>query len=147
MEKKLTPAEAADVIVKEIKDYAKNNPRNLMPFEEDYTIFDEPLIGFADGDDPLYAEYKKLIFPGHLTPREALMKTYNKKAEELPSRISVVSWILPINENTRITNRDETKIPTRLWSHTERVLPTHPVAIFQKAISEHRPLTTIYQFW
>lgn len=118
MEKKMTPAQAADLIVKEIKDYAKKSPRNLMPYEEDYPIFNEPLIGFADGDDPLYTQYKKLIFPGHLTPREALMKSYNKKAEELPSRISVISWILPINENTRKFNREETKIPTRLWSHT-----------------------------
>ena len=32
-------------------------------------IFDEPLIGVADGDAPLFAEYKRIIGEFHLTPR------------------------------------------------------------------------------
>jgi epoxyqueuosine reductase QueG len=30
----------------------------------------------------------------------------------------VVSWVLPIAEETRVSNRGETKIPSRHWSHT-----------------------------
>jgi epoxyqueuosine reductase QueG len=33
-------------------------------------------------------------------------------------QISVISWILPITEKTRESNRDEIIVPSRLWSHT-----------------------------
>ena len=81
-------------------------------------IFDEPLVKFADGDDPIFIEYKRIIAPTHLTPREALAKAYNKNSEDMPARLSVISWILPIAEETRQSNRSEKRIPSRLWSHT-----------------------------
>jgi epoxyqueuosine reductase len=81
-------------------------------------MWDEPLVSFADGDDPLFTEYKTIIAPEHLTPREALAKAYHKSIEDLPARLSVVSWILPAMEKTRESNRTETQFPSRLWSHT-----------------------------
>ncbi|MFH0846899.1 MAG: epoxyqueuosine reductase [Chloroflexota bacterium] len=120
MEKKrnLTPAEAADLVIKEIKTFVRTSPRNLMPGEDNYRMFDEPMVAFADGDDPLFTGYKEIIDPAHFTPRETLGKTYNKTPGELPSRISVISYILPITEKTRISNRSETKAPSRRWSYT-----------------------------
>ena len=32
-----------------------------MPASEKDFIFDEPLVQFADGDDPIFSEYKKII--------------------------------------------------------------------------------------
>ena len=36
----------------------------------------------------------------------------------MPARLSVISWILPAMEETRKSNRAETRVPSRLWSHT-----------------------------
>ena len=45
-------------------------------------------------------------------------KAYNKDPEDMPARLSVISWILPAPEDTRKSNRTETRLPSRLWSHT-----------------------------
>jgi epoxyqueuosine reductase len=108
----------AQFISNEIKELVHTHPANRLPFFNDYVIFNEPLVKFADGDDPLFSDFKRIISPFHLTPREALAQAYNKGPQELPERLSVISWILPIAEETRKSMYNETRIPSRLWSHT-----------------------------
>ncbi len=110
--------EPAQFIDQEIKAFASTSPLNRLSFIEDHIIFDEPLVKFADGDDPIFAEYKAIIAPTHLTPREALAEAYSKSPEDMPERLSVISWILPITDKTRKSNRSQTLTPSRLWSHT-----------------------------
>jgi epoxyqueuosine reductase len=105
-------------IVKEIRKFAATSPLNRLPELESEPIFDEPLVQFADGDDPIFAEYKKIIDPAHLTPREALAKAYDKSPDDLPHCVSVISWILPITGKTRESNRTQKDIPSRPWAHT-----------------------------
>ena len=102
----------------QIKEFVRTSPDNLLPPERKLPIWDEPLVGFADGDDPLFADYKTLISPEHLTPREALAAAYDKSPQEMPEHLSVISWILPAVEQTRKSNRSQTRLPSRLWSHT-----------------------------
>ena len=108
----------AQFIKEEIKEFTRTSPLNRLPFINDYIIWDEPLVKFADGDDPIFAEYKTIIAPNHLTPHEALAKAYSKSPENMPAHLSVISWILPTPEKTRKSNRSETLVPSRLWSHT-----------------------------
>jgi len=108
----------AQFIEEEIKEFTRTSPLNRLPFINDYIIWDEPLVKFANGDDPIFTEYKSIIAPTHFTPREALAKAYSKSLEDMPARLSVVSWILPTSEKTRKSNRSETLVPSRLWSHT-----------------------------
>ena len=68
----------AQFIEGEIKEFVRTSPLNRLPFINDYIIFDEPLVRLADGDDPIFAEYKTIIASTHLTPREALAKAYGK---------------------------------------------------------------------
>jgi len=110
--------ELASYLTKEIKKFAATSELNRLPDSRDEPIFEEPLVQFADGDDPLFAEYKKIIDPVHLTPREALAQAYDKNPEELPSRLSVISWVLPITRRTRESNRPQKDVPSRAWSHT-----------------------------
>jgi epoxyqueuosine reductase len=116
--KEMSEIRAAECITKEMQEYARTSTENRLPYDKNHFFFDEPLVRFADGDDRLFNEFKTIIAPTHITPREALSNAYHKRPEELPERISVISWILPIAEATRKTNRVETKRPTRLWSHT-----------------------------
>jgi epoxyqueuosine reductase len=108
----------AALIEKEITDFVMMDPSCRLSFLKDYAMWDKPLVKFADGDDPIFKEYKNIIAETHLTPREALAQGYGKKPGELPESISVISWVLPITEETRKSNRNETKVPSRLWSHT-----------------------------
>ncbi|MBE9545885.1 MAG: hypothetical protein IMF10_00145, partial [Proteobacteria bacterium] len=91
----------AQFIVREIKEYVRSSTANRLSFMNDYVMWDEPLVQFADGDDPIFTEYKTIIASTYLTPREALAKTYKKNPEDLPDRLSVISWILPAVEETR----------------------------------------------
>ena len=111
-------AGAARFVEQEIKEFTRTSPLNRLPFDKDYLIFDQPLVNFADGDDPIFTEYKTIIAATHLTPREALAKAYHKSPRGVAMSISVISWILPIQEKTRQSNRRETRIPSRFWSHT-----------------------------
>ncbi len=120
----LTGAEArlesdpGEYIGQKIKDFVATSPASRLAFLDDYMMWDEPLVRFADGDDDIFTEYKDIIGPVHLTPREALAAAFEKPPEELPDRLSVISWILPITEETRKSNRIEKTAPSRLWSHT-----------------------------
>ncbi len=105
-------------VIEEIQFFAKTSSLNCMPLTENGFIFDEPLVRFTDGDDPIFTEYKTIIAPTHLTPREALAKAYGTTPEDLPEQLSVISWILPITEKTRKSNRDEALTPTHFWVNT-----------------------------
>ena len=111
-------AEPARFLEDEIKAFAHTSSLNCLPDTDNHIIFDEPLVHFADGDDPLFTEYKAIIAPTHLTPSEALAKAYNKSAADMPERLSVISWILPTTSMTRESNRRHTQTPSRLWSYT-----------------------------
>ena len=111
-------ANPAQFIEQEIEKFVRTSPANRLSFMNDYIMWDKPLVQFADGDDPLFTEYKTIIALMHLIPREALAKAYGRSPDELPERLSVISWILPAMEETRKSNRTETRVPSRLWSHT-----------------------------
>ncbi len=112
------PEEIAASLQEEIRFFVRHSPMNLMPESNGDFIFDQPLVQFADGDDPIFTEYKSIIDPTHLTPREALAMACGKNHEDLPERLYVISWILPITEKTRKSNRSQKDIPSRLWVYT-----------------------------
>lgn len=111
-----SPLEAAKRVSSLIKSFAAESPENRMPTSEREVIFDEPVVHYADADDPIFEEYKRIIGEEHQPPREALDEAYENTL--LADRISVISWILPITEPTRRSNSVETRTPSRLWSHT-----------------------------
>jgi ferredoxin len=103
-----------------IKEFVKSSPENRMDKLNGGPYFDEPLVGFSDGDDALYNEFKSIIGDYHFTPRELLEKmaadgdaASNQGLED----ISVVSYVLPITEETRISNRSQDKYPSIEWAH------------------------------
>ena len=109
----------AQLIESEIKSFVRSSPLNRMPDNETQPIFDEPLVKFADGSDPLFTEFKNIIGPDHLTPIEALVMAYNKQPEDNGKLVSVVSWILPVARETRESNREQTTVPSRYWAYTK----------------------------
>ncbi len=117
-EEKQVRKESAKALTDEMKEFVLTSPLNLMPGEDGMPIFYRPLVKFADGDDSLFTEYKTIIAPTHMTPREVLALATGKSPEDLGEKISVISWVLPVHQATRKSNRKESELPSRLWSHT-----------------------------
>lgn len=106
-----------------IREFVASSKSNCLPAFDNEPIFEEPLVGFADGDDPIFQEYKKQEIVGefHYTPREILEKHVEQKEGNSSNNlehISVISCILPISLATRLSLRRETQIASLRWNHT-----------------------------
>lgn len=136
-------SDPAAFIEQAIRQYTRSSPLNRLPAFDGTPIFDDPLVGFADGDDPIFAEYKTVIGSFHLTPREALA---GRQAETPgsgpvePENVSVVSIVFPITKETRLSNRRETAGPSLRWNHTRwqghdfvSELSRHVVSLLEEA--------------
>ena len=103
--------------------FVRESPRNRLWRIDDTPIFGDPLVGFADGDDPLFQEYKTIIGSYHFTPRELIQyaaDTFQDAPHRSLEHVAVISWILPAVEQTRESNRREQKEPSRRWTHTRQ---------------------------
>jgi epoxyqueuosine reductase len=106
-----------------IKDYFATSPINCLTEFNHAPIFDEPLIVFADGDDPIFQNLKKVIGEFHLTPREALEKHIASKqwkygAKTQVKEVSVISYTLPEPYETRLSTHQAPYGVSRRHNHT-----------------------------
>lgn len=99
-----------------IKSYVAASPENRLSRVDDSPIFEEPLVGFASGDDPLFEQYKELIGPFHFTPREILEQTLPGTAT---GDVSIICWVLPVAAKTRAENARRKNEPSPRWSDTK----------------------------
>ena len=111
-----------EVLEQLIKKFIKENDQNRRTHLDHGFYWDEPLVGFASGTDPLFFQYKTLIGTFHLSPREIISQALRERGRPLLlselDRISVISWILPVPEDTRKSNRLEDRFPSKLWAFT-----------------------------
>lgn len=123
----------ADVTVRQmIEGFVGNSPANRLNRLDGSPIFDSPLVGYADGDDPLFSEYKHIIGQFHLTPREALALATSEESSKEPSHVSVICYILPIARATRQSNTTQIICPSKEWMHTR-----HHGEQFNDALRDH----------
>jgi len=102
-----------------IADFIALSPSNRLRGAKSGRIYDEPLVGFARGDDPIFKQYKTIIGGFHLTPLEyleKLAKEENKQFAPAKESTSVVSWILPFSEAVKGSNRRQTRYPSEEWA-------------------------------
>ncbi|MDD5127086.1 MAG: hypothetical protein PHR43_03155 [Dehalococcoidales bacterium] len=110
--------DANQLIIESIETFVRDSPLNRLPPDQCLPIFDTPIVQFADGDDPIFTEYKTIIGKAHLTPREALASAFDSKPGTIAPHTSVISWILPISRQIRQTNRRHILTPSRPWAYT-----------------------------
>ncbi|MEW6721284.1 MAG: epoxyqueuosine reductase [Thermodesulfobacteriota bacterium] len=101
-------------IREELRRFVLESPSNRFPGSKE-RFFDEPLVGFTAADDPLFTEYKKIIGDFHLTPEELFSST-PVGCDARPA--TVISYVLPITEMTRESNRTEIRFPSLPWAQT-----------------------------
>ena len=98
----------------EITRIVQEHPANRL-LDDSGPYFEDPLVGFAAANNPLFEEYKQIIGPFHLTPDKVL------RAELCPAALkaeTVISWVLPVAVAVRRSNRRETRLPSHEWAHT-----------------------------
>ncbi|HJV33525.1 epoxyqueuosine reductase [Geomonas sp.] len=113
------------IICDEIRRFVREDAGNRFPGREE-RYFDEPLIGFAAADDPLFTEYKTVIGDFHFTPAEMAAQLAGEGDRHLRSQSpesgwtprTVICYVLPITDATRASNRPETMYPSRAWAQT-----------------------------
>jgi epoxyqueuosine reductase len=106
-----------------IKKYVADNPENRLPMYRNEPLTDHPLVGFADGYDPIFQDFKDRTIIGefHFTPEEAL-STYLKRQHKnikvkTPSSISVISIVFTATQKTRLSNYRESVMSSPRWQY------------------------------
>ena len=108
-------ADLATWIEQVIKDFIENSAENTLQNKANERAFDEPLVGFSKGDDPIYESYKTYVGPFHWTPHEIFTQTF-KGFSVRPEELTVISWILPQTKATKADNRKQSMYPSDRWA-------------------------------
>ena len=106
----------AESIKVEVKTFT-NSPENTMKNWNNEPAWGEPIVGFSNGADPLYAFYKEDIGAFYRFPLEFLENKYLDQAFEAKD-ITVISWVLPQTEATKRDHRKETHFPSERWARS-----------------------------
>jgi len=103
-------------IVQHIVRWMENPINNSLESGSDLPAFGKPLVGIAVGEDELFRFLKADIGPDfYWTPEEAFLLAFpyvKIRAKEL----SIISWILPQTEHTRLAHRKAVDMPSIEWS-------------------------------
>lgn len=103
-------------ITKEIETWMNLRANNSLEPGSELPAFAKPLVGFALGEDDLFFFLKSDIGPEfYWTPEEAFLSAFPEekvRADEL----SVISWVLPQTEHTRLAHRKAINLPSVEWS-------------------------------
>jgi epoxyqueuosine reductase len=102
-----------------IRKYAASDENCLQIDGGKEPAWDEPLVGFSRGDDPLYQKFKEDIGPFLWTPQEIFAATF-PEVKAAPDELTVISWILPQTERTRLDNSRETTFPAERWAYSRK---------------------------
>jgi epoxyqueuosine reductase len=106
-----------------IKKYVAHHPENRLPRYSNELLAEPPLVGFADGYDSIFNEFKNgaVIGEFHFTPEEALstyLKRQHIKAKrKKPSSISVISMVFTATPKTRRSNHRESVMSSPRWQY------------------------------
>lgn len=109
------PLHPASWITGIIREFLEASPPNTLADPTNEPAFGAPLVGFSQGDDPLFSLYKEVVGPFHWTPEEIFTRTF-PGAEVSGGDLTVISWILPQTEATKRANRKETFTPAERWA-------------------------------
>lgn len=101
-------------IEKVLGDFIENSPENSLRDKTGEKAWEDFLIGFSNGADPIFREYKRHVGPFHFTPLELFEKSFPESDVD-EEQLTVISWVLPQTVRTRHDNRKETIYPSERW--------------------------------
>ena len=98
-----------------IRDFIAASPLNSLQDKAGEQAWDQALVGFASGADPIWQQYKEYVGAFHWTPWEV----FSQHCPHVPARaeeLTVISWVLPQREMVRKSNRRARKYPSEQWA-------------------------------
>ncbi|MFH1489802.1 MAG: epoxyqueuosine reductase [Pseudomonadota bacterium] len=98
-----------------ILDFLNTSPLNNIQNEAGDHAWDDVLVGFASGADPIWQQYKEYVGAFHWTPWE-VFNQHCPKEPAAPEELTVLSWVLPQREMVRKTNRRARTYPSPEWA-------------------------------
>jgi ferredoxin len=98
-----------------VTDFIDRSPENHLNDPKREKAFATPLVGFADGADPLFEAYREHVGPFHWTPSEIFNHTFPGFRVDA-AELTVVAWILPQTKATKEDNRRQSRYPSERWS-------------------------------
>ena len=100
-----------------IMDHVRTSPDNALRNDSNDRAWDDPLVGYARGDDPLFLFFKSDIGPFFWTPGEIFALTF-PGSDPVPEELTVISWVLPQTEATKADNRNQRDLPAERWARS-----------------------------
>ena len=112
MKKNITISESW--VEKAIRRFIATSPSNTMKDESGNPAWDDVLVGFAGGADPIWQQYKEYVGAFHWTPWEV----FNQHVPEPTGakELTVIAWVLPQRDMVRRSNRRAKKYPSEEWA-------------------------------
>lgn len=101
-----------------IQEFTSSSPENRLGLRDGEKAFDRPLVGFASGADPLFAEYVNHIGDFYLTPLAVFRQAFPQATQVHARELTVISWILPSTSATRQEQAARRKLPSQRWART-----------------------------
>jgi ferredoxin len=121
-----------------ILDFIQRSPENSLQNEINEKAWEDALVGFSSGDDPLYVAFKEYVGPFHWTPLEIFTQTF-PDVKATSEELTVISWILPQTEATKGDHRKQTVYPAERWARARifgeafnQKLRTHLVQVLER---------------
>jgi len=94
-----------------------DGPGNDMQKGDGERAWDAPLVGFANGADPIFEQYKTVVGEFHWTPLEVWQATFPEETARLED-LTVISWVLSQTKATKADQRTRTVYPSVLWARS-----------------------------
>jgi epoxyqueuosine reductase len=113
-----TRKKLADWIKVVIEEFNSTKANSLVNSQND-PAWDKPLVGFSNGNDPIWEEFKRHIGDFFWTPSEIFAITFPSLPLK-PGDLTVISWILPQTKQTKIDHRKENRLPSERWARSRK---------------------------
>jgi epoxyqueuosine reductase len=98
-----------------IRNFLAASPKNTMEDGSGEAAWDDVLVGFASGADPIWQQYKEYVGAFHWTPWEVFSQHCPGEAVK-PEELTVISWVLPQRKIVRDANRENRTYPAERWA-------------------------------
>ncbi|MCF8127512.1 MAG: epoxyqueuosine reductase [Deltaproteobacteria bacterium] len=98
-----------------IRNFLAASPKNTMEDGSGEAAWDDVLVGFASGADPIWQQYKEYVGAFHWTPWEVFSQHCPGEAVK-PDELTVISWVLPQRKIVRDANRENRTYPAERWA-------------------------------
>ncbi|KIX11955.1 hypothetical protein [Dethiosulfatarculus sandiegensis] len=101
-----------ETITSLIRSFLADPHNNNLGEPDQARAWDDPLVGFARADDPLFEFYQQDIGDFYWLPREAFGLVHGPARDQ---DLTIIAWVLPQTETARHDNRKMDFYPSRAW--------------------------------